>query len=86
VDAATGQAVWTHELDGETWASPFVADGKVYIGTRRGAFYVFATGREKKLLLETRLGAPISATAVAANGTLYVTTMSHLYALANAGQ
>jgi outer membrane protein assembly factor BamB len=80
VDAATGQAVWTHEINGEVWASPLVADGKVYLGTRSGAFYVFAIGREKKLLSETKLGRPISATTTAANGTLYIATMTHLYA------
>jgi len=81
VDADTGRAVWTHELQGETWASPLVADGKVYVGTRRGFFYTFAAGREKRLLAEIPLGEPISATTVAANGVVYVATMSHLYAV-----
>ena len=80
VDAQTGQACWTHEIKGETWASPLVADGKVYFGTRSGAFYVFAASREKKLLSTIDLGRPVSSTATAANGVLYVATMSHLYA------
>jgi hypothetical protein len=45
---------------------------------------VFAADREKRLLHRTDFGAPISSTAVAANGVLYVATMTHLYALANA--
>ena len=81
VDAQTGQACWTHELEGEAWASPLAADGKVYLGTRSGAFYVFAAEREKKLLSLLELAAPISSTATAANGVLYVATMNHLYAL-----
>ena len=81
-DAATGAALWRHELQGETWASPFVADGKVFVGTRRGWFHVLAAAREKRVLSETQLGAPISATAVAAHGVLYVATMTHLYAVA----
>ncbi|MSU65716.1 MAG: pyrrolo-quinoline quinone [Opitutus sp.] len=81
VEAATGRPVWTHEVNGEVWASPLVADGKIYLGTRSGAFYVFATGREKRLLSESQLGRPISATVTAANGTLYVATMTHLYAV-----
>jgi outer membrane protein assembly factor BamB len=72
IDAATGKGLWTHELDGEVWASALVADGKVYIGTRRGGFWTFALSREKLLLGHVALGSPISATAVAANGTLYV--------------
>jgi len=85
VDARTGQPCWTHELDGEAWASPLVADGKVYLGTRSGVFYVFAASREKKLLSEIELGSPISATATAANGVLYVTTMKRLYAIRQDG-
>lgn len=83
VDAKSGAPIWTHELQGETWASPYLADGKVYVGTRRGFFHVLAAGREKKVLSEKALRAPISATTVAANGVLYVATMTHLYAVAN---
>jgi outer membrane protein assembly factor BamB len=81
VDAQTGNAFWTHDVEGEVWASPLVADGKVYLGTRSGAFYIFAAEQQKKLLSSTQLEAPISATATAANGVLYIATMSRLYAL-----
>ncbi|HNW07978.1 MAG TPA: PQQ-binding-like beta-propeller repeat protein [Verrucomicrobiota bacterium] len=81
VDAQTGQPCWTHELKGEAWASPLVADGKVYLGTRGGSFYVFAAERDKKVLATVALERPISATATAANGALYVATMDRLYAL-----
>src|ERR1051326_2176344 len=81
LDAKTGQAFWTHDVEGEVWASPLVADGKVYLGTRSGAFYIFAAEKQKRLLSSTQLEGPISATATAANGVLYVATMSHLYAL-----
>jgi outer membrane protein assembly factor BamB/sugar lactone lactonase YvrE len=82
VDAQTGQALWTHELGGEVWASPLVADGKVYVGTRRGDFWVFAAAREKRWLSTVQLDGPISATPVAAGGTVYVGTQTRLYAFA----
>jgi outer membrane protein assembly factor BamB len=81
VDAATGEKVWTHDLTGEVWASPLVADDKVYLGTRSGQFLILAAAREKKLLASIKLDAPISATATAANGVLYVATMTRLYAV-----
>jgi len=81
VDAETGKPCWTQDIDGEVWASPMVADGKVYIGTRSGQFWVFAAAREKKVLSTVEFGAPISGTVTAANGTLYVSTMNHLYAV-----
>lgn len=81
VDAQSGEAVWTHDIKGEVWASPLVADGKVFLGTRAGSFYIFEASREKSVLSELELGNPISATATAANGTLFVATMTHLFAV-----
>ena len=82
VDAKTGQTVWNHDIGGETWASVLAADGKIFLGTRRGDFFVFAQGREKKLLSSVKLDGAINSTACAANGTLYVATMKKLYAVA----
>ncbi len=81
VDAQTGKPYWTHDINGDAWASPLVADGKVYLGTRAGTFYVFAAGKEKNLLSSVELKQPIGATATAANGVLYVATMNRLYAI-----
>ncbi len=81
VDLSSGAPLWTQELQGETWASPFVADGKVYVGTRRGFLHVLAAARDKKALATLALGSPISATTVAANGVLYIATMTHLHAV-----
>jgi outer membrane protein assembly factor BamB len=58
-----------------------VADGKVYIGTRRGDFYVFAASKDKKLISSTELDSPMCGTPIAANGVLYLTTMKKLYAV-----
>jgi outer membrane protein assembly factor BamB len=81
VEAKSGKPLWTHEIKGEVWASPYVADGKVYLGTRSGNFYVFAAQREKKVLTELDLRTPISATVTAANQVLFVATLTHLYAI-----
>jgi outer membrane protein assembly factor BamB len=82
LDAATGKPFWTHKASGDFWASPLVADGKVYIGTRRGNFVIFAASREKRQIASIDFAEPISGTASAANGVLFVATMSHLYAIA----
>jgi outer membrane protein assembly factor BamB len=84
VDAKTGKPCWTHEIKGEAWASPLVADGKVFLGTRSGTFYVFAASKEKAVLGTIDLGHPISSTATAANGVLYIATMTRLYAVRQA--
>jgi outer membrane protein assembly factor BamB len=81
VAAQTGDPYWVHDAGGEIWASTLVADGKVYIGTRKGVFWVLAAGKQKQVLSSIRLEDPVISTAVAANGTLYVGTMTRLYAL-----
>ncbi len=81
VDAETGHPYWIHDAGGEIWASTLVADGRVYVGTRRGDFWVLAAGKEKQVLSSIRLRDAAISTPVAANGTLYVGTMTRLYAL-----
>ena len=82
VDAETGKLVWKHDTGGEIWTSPLVADGKVYVGTRKGELVILAAGREKKVLCTAKLEGAINGTATAANGTVFVATMKHLYAFA----
>ena len=81
LDTNTGESLCTHQSKGELWASPLVADGKVYTGSRGGEFLVLAATREKKLLSRINLE-PIHSTPTAANKVLYVATMERLYALA----
>lgn len=81
VDAATGQRHWVHDAGGEMWSSTLVADGKVYVGTRRGQFWVLKADKELEVLSSIRLPDPVVSTAVAANGVLYVGTMTTLYAV-----
>ena len=81
IDAETGKVCWTHDAQGPIWASCMVADGKVYVGTQRGTFWILAAGREKKVLCSVGLEGAISGTATVANGVVYVATMKRLYAL-----
>lgn len=84
VDARSGRLLWTHDTGNEVWASTLVADGKVYVGARNGNFWVLAANREKQVLHSAKFNEPIHASPVAANGVLYLATMSRLYALAPA--
>lgn len=88
VDAKTGKPHWTHKADGDIWGSPLVADGKVYVGTRRNEFVVLAVAKDLRVISSTYLGEgddyKINGTITAANGVLYVPTMARLYALEKA--
>lgn len=82
-DAATGQQNWEQDLKSSIWGSPYWADGKIYLGTDDGDVHVFAAGKEKKQLAKNEIEEGVKSTLVAANGTLYVLTDKHLFAIAN---
>jgi outer membrane protein assembly factor BamB len=81
LDARTGRHYWTHDTKSEVWGSPLWADGKVYLATTDGDVWVFAHGREKKLIAKVDMLNRICSSPVFANGTLYVTTDSSLVAV-----
>ena len=83
LDADTGSLVWMHDTREEIWSSTLVADGKVFIGTRK-SLVVLAAGRERKVLTEIRLGTPVWSVPCAANGTLFVASQKNLWAVAQA--
>ncbi|XAM00187.1 PQQ-binding-like beta-propeller repeat protein [Phycisphaeraceae bacterium D3-23] len=81
LDAKTGALNWTHDTLGHIWSSTLVADGKVFLGNEDGILYIFEASPEKNLLMETEFPAPIYSSAVYANGTFYLATQSHLFAI-----
>ena len=80
LDAETGKLYWTHDVKAHMWGSTLVADGKLYVGDEDGDLAIMAATKEKKVLSETNLGAPIYSTPVVANGVLYIASNSHLFA------
>ena len=85
LEADTGRVCWLHEALNPIWGSPLVADGKVYIGTTKGEFWILAAGREKKVLDCVKLATGVSSTPVFVDGVLYVPGMSHLFAIQSGG-
>jgi outer membrane protein assembly factor BamB len=85
-DAETGKLYWTHDMKAHMWSSTLVADGKVYVGDEDGDLVVFEASKEKKILSTTNLGAPIYSTPVVADGILYVSSNTHLFAFQSTGK
>jgi len=86
LDAETGRRRWTYDTQSPIWSSTFAADGKVYLGTERGELLVWAAAKEMKLLSKIALDNRIYTTPIVANGVLYLTTRTHLYAIAATGK
>jgi outer membrane protein assembly factor BamB len=82
LDANSGEQYWEHDLKSEIWGSPCWVDGKIYLGNEDGDMYVFAHGKQKKLLAQIAMDQPIKGTPVAVNGVLYVVTDTQLFAIA----
>jgi len=80
LDVETGKSYWVYDTHAETWSTPLVADGKVYICNKKGIF-VFAEGKEPKLLSQISLGADSHATPIVANGSLFVASQTTLWAI-----
>jgi len=81
LDAKTGQLYWTHDMLAAIWASPLVADGKVYLGDEDGDVVIMAQGKEAKVLTEINMGSAVYASAVPAHGTLFLNNRSQLFAI-----
>jgi len=81
LDAETGEELWVHDTFAAIWGSPLVADGKVYLGDEDGDVVVLRAGRELEVLAENSLGSPIYGAPIAANGVLYINTVTELFAL-----
>lgn len=78
LDVKTGKPYWVYETHAQTWATPLVADGKVFINTSR-KLVVLAAGKKIKLLSEITLGSTPYATPVAANGMLFVCSQNYIW-------
>ena len=84
LDADNGQAYWTHDTLGHIWGSTLAADGKVYIGNEDGILTVLRAGKQKKVIAEVEFEGPIYSSPIVANGTVYVATPTHLFAISSA--
>ncbi len=80
-DVETGERLWTYDAFAAVWGSPFVADGKVYLGDEDGDVVVLQHGRELVELGEFNMGAAVYTTPVAQDGVLYVLSRNRLFAL-----
>jgi outer membrane protein assembly factor BamB len=80
LDAETGAFFWKHDVQAALWGSPFVADGKVYLGDEDGDLLVLRHGKTREVLFEGNVGSSIMTTPVAKDGILYVMARNTLFA------
>jgi len=81
LDEKTGELFWRHDLLAAVWGSPFVADGRVYLGDEDGDVVVLKTGKTKEVIAEMNMGSSVYTTPYAADGLLYILTRNRLFAI-----
>ena len=81
LDAKTGKQLWKHDMLAAVWASPMVADGKVYLGDEDGDVVVMKAGKTKEVLFEGNMGSSVYGTVVPANGALLITNRNQLISI-----
>jgi outer membrane protein assembly factor BamB len=91
-DVNSGKQLWLQNLGTIQKASPVFADGKLYVGTENGKFYILkptATGAE--ILDQDQLGTAAQPEAIIAspavsNGRIYIVTDANVYAIGKKSQ
>jgi outer membrane protein assembly factor BamB len=79
-DARTGKIHWQKSVgEGPFWASPFYADGKIYVQSEHGVTTVLRAGKKFEVLAQNEMGERTFASYAAADGALYLRTEGHLY-------
>ncbi len=63
-----------------TFGSAMVVDGNVMIGDEDGELTIFAEGRQEKKLKKIEFNSSIYSTPTVANGVIFITDRSRLYA------
>lgn len=82
LNAKTGVPHWTHDLFSASWASPLIADDKVYLGDESGKVSVFRLSAEWDLISEVDMGNAVYTTPIVAGNNLYIATRSRLFCIA----
>jgi len=82
LDAETGRVLWTHDMLATMWGSPLIADGKIYLGDEDGDVVVFELARKLNLVAENNMGNSVYSSPVVAGDVLYISSRSHLIAIA----
>ena len=91
-DVNTGKQLWLQNLGTIQKASPVLADGKLYVGTENGKFFILKPGPTKaEILDEDQLGTEAKPEAIIAsvaisNGRVFVVSDSNLYCIGKKGR
>ena len=82
LDAATGAEVWKHETNDPIWGCFLLAGDRLYVGNEGGLMTVLRAGRQKELLGQIEMDAPLYSRPAVIGDALYLASASRLYLIA----
>jgi outer membrane protein assembly factor BamB len=80
-DTQTGKKYWDKELNNSVYASPIIAEGKVYLLDRTGIMHIFKADQTYVSLGEPKLGEKSDCTPAFSNGRIYIRGEKNLYCI-----
>jgi outer membrane protein assembly factor BamB len=86
IDAATGEQVSQLRLKGPFWASPLIAEGRLYITNEKGVTSVVQLSNEPTILSTNDIGEDVTATPAIAEGAIFIRTDGHLWCISSKKQ
>ena len=73
---------FTYDMLAQSWGSPLIADGHVFIGDEDGDVSIFKFGAENnEPIEEITMGSSVYSTPIGANDTIYISTKDKLFAI-----
>ena len=73
---------FTYDMLAQSWGSPLISDGHVYVGDEDGDVAIFEFGPQyNEPIEEINMGSSVYSTPIAANGRIYISTKDKLFAI-----
>jgi outer membrane protein assembly factor BamB len=80
-NARTGDTLWTHYFMEQFYASPVIADGKIYLLDRSGTMHVVKAESNFELIAVSPLGEPADCTPAFSDKSIYIRARNNLYCI-----
>ena len=81
-DNGEAKVYFTYDMLAQSWGSPLITDGHVYVGDEDGDVAIFDFGPDNNEPIdEINMGSSVYSTPIAANGRIYISTKDKLFAI-----
>lgn len=80
-DAIVGDTLWTHYFMDQFYASPVVAEEKVYLLDRSGVMHIVKAGPKFEIIAESPLGEPSDCTPAFSDKNIYLRSRNNIFCI-----